>query len=57
VLGSLLGSLILSILTTGLILLRIDPVLQDFVIGVIIVAAVGIDQLRRRRMFRSVGTR
>ncbi len=57
VLGSLLGSLILSILTTGLILLRIDPVLQDFVIGVIIVAAVGIDQLRRRRMYRSVGTR
>ena len=57
VLGGLLGSLILSILTTGLILLRIDPVLQDFVIGVIIVVAVGLDQLRRRRMFRSVGTR
>ena len=57
VLGSLLGSLVLSILTTGLILLHIDPVLQDFVIGVIIVAAVGIDQVRRRRMYRSVGTR
>jgi len=55
--GSLLGSLVLSILTTGLILLRIDPVLQDFVIGVIIVVAVGIDQLRRRRMFRSAGVR
>ncbi len=57
VFGSLLGSLVLSILTTGLILLRIDPVLQDFVIGVIIVVAVGVDQVRRRRMFRSVGTR
>jgi ribose/xylose/arabinose/galactoside ABC-type transport system permease subunit len=57
VLGSLLGSLILSILTTGLILLKIDPVLQDFVIGVIIIVAVGVDQLRRRRMFRSVGAR
>ncbi len=55
--GSLLGSLVLSILTTGLILLRIAPVLQDFVIGVIIVVAVGIDQLRRRRMFRSTGVR
>jgi ribose/xylose/arabinose/galactoside ABC-type transport system permease subunit len=55
--GSLLGSLVLSILTTGLILLRIDPVLQDFVIGVIIVVAVGIDQVRRRRMFRSAGVR
>ena len=55
--GSLLGSLVLSILTTGLILLHIDPVLQDFVIGVIIVVAVGIDQVRRRRMFRSAGVR
>jgi ribose/xylose/arabinose/galactoside ABC-type transport system permease subunit len=55
--GSLIGSLVLSILTTGLILLRIDPVLQDFVIGVIIVVAVGIDQIRRRRMFRSAGMR
>src|SRR5258708_28612303 len=36
-------------LTTGLILLRIEPVLQDFVIGVIIVAAVGIDQVRQHR--------
>jgi ribose/xylose/arabinose/galactoside ABC-type transport system permease subunit len=57
VLGSLLGSLVLSVLTTGLILLHIDPVLQDFVIGVIIVLAVGLDQVRRRRMFRSVGAR
>ncbi|MFO1142526.1 MAG: ABC transporter permease [Amaricoccus sp.] len=55
--GSLLGSLVLSILTTGLILLHIDPVLQDFVTGVIIIAAVGIDQFRRRSMFRSVGSR
>jgi ribose transport system permease protein len=57
VLGSLLGSLVLSTLTTGLILLHIDPVLQDFVIGVIIIVAVGVDQVRRRRMFRSVGAR
>lgn len=55
--GSLIGSLVLSILTTGLILLRVDPVLQDFVVGVIIVVAVGIDQVRRRRMFRSAGFR
>jgi len=48
---------VLSVLTTGLILLHIDPVLQDFVIGVIIVVAVGIDQIRRRPMFRAVGVR
>jgi ribose/xylose/arabinose/galactoside ABC-type transport system permease subunit len=57
VFGSLLGSLVLSVLTTGLILLHIDPVLQDFVTGVIIVLAVGLDQVRRRRMFRAVGVR
>lgn len=51
--GSVLGSLVLSVLTTGLILLRIDPVLQNFVVGVIIVVAVGLDQLRRSRMFRT----
>jgi ribose/xylose/arabinose/galactoside ABC-type transport system permease subunit len=55
--GSVLGSLVLSVLATGLILLRIDPVLQDFVVGVIIVVAVGIDQFRRRRMFRAAGQR
>jgi ribose/xylose/arabinose/galactoside ABC-type transport system permease subunit len=51
--GTVLGSLVLSILTTGLILLRINPVLQNFVVGVIIVVAVGLDQLRRSNMFRT----
>jgi ribose/xylose/arabinose/galactoside ABC-type transport system permease subunit len=55
--GSVLGSLVLSILATGLILLRIDPVLQDFIVGLIIVVAVGVDQFRRRRMFRAAGQR
>ena len=51
--GTVLGSLVLSVLTTGLILLRINPVLQNFVVGVIIVVAVGLDQLRRSNMFRA----
>jgi ribose/xylose/arabinose/galactoside ABC-type transport system permease subunit len=55
--GSVLGSLVLSILATGLVLMRIDPVLQDFVVGLIIIVAVGLDQLRRRRMFRATGQR
>jgi len=37
--------------------MRIDPVLQDFVVGLIIIVAVGLDQLRRRRMFRATGQR
>src|SRR5262249_42843476 len=43
VFGSLLGSLVLSILTTGLVLLHIDPGLQALVIRLIILAAVGLD--------------
>jgi ribose transport system permease protein len=53
ILGTLLGSLVLSVLTTGMILLKIDPVLQNFVVGVIIIVAVGLDQVRRTRMFRT----
>ncbi len=55
--GTLLGSLVLSVLTTGLILLKIEPVLQNFVVGVIIIVAVGLDQVRRTRMFRTQGRR
>lgn len=50
--GTILGSLTLSILTTGLILLQINPILQNAFVGVIIVTAVGLDYLRRKRMFR-----
>ena len=55
--GTLLGSLVLSVLTTGLVLLKIDPVLQNFVVGVIIIVAVGLDQVRRTRMFRTQANR
>lgn len=50
--GTILGSITLSILTTGLILLQINPILQNAFVGVIIIAAVGLDHLRRQRMFR-----
>lgn len=54
VLGTALGALVLSILGNGLILLRIDPILQNVMVGCIIVAAVAIDQFRRGRMFRAL---
>jgi ribose/xylose/arabinose/galactoside ABC-type transport system permease subunit len=57
IVGTLLGSLVLSVLTTGMILLKIDPVLQNFVVGVIIIVAVGLDQVRRTRMFRTQARR
>jgi ribose transport system permease protein len=51
--GAVLGSLLLSVLATGLILLNIDPTLQQLATGVVLVLAAGLDQLRRRQMFRT----
>jgi ribose/xylose/arabinose/galactoside ABC-type transport system permease subunit len=51
--GTALGAVVLSVLTNGLILLRIEPVLENVAIGLIVVVAVGLDQVRRRRMFRA----
>lgn len=55
--GTMLGALLLSVLGTGLVLLKVDPTLQDFVIGVVLVAAAGLDQLRRKQMFKTSARR
>jgi ribose transport system permease protein len=55
--GAVLGSLLLSVLGTGLILLRVDSTLQDLATGVVLIVAAGIDQLRRRQMFRTSARR
>jgi ribose/xylose/arabinose/galactoside ABC-type transport system permease subunit len=49
-----LGAFVLSALTNGLILLRVDPVFENVVIGSIIIVAVALDQFRRGRMFRTM---
>jgi len=49
ILGTLLGAFFMNVVATGMILMRISAYWQDFVIGIIIVLAVGIDQFRRRR--------
>ena len=51
--GAVFGSILLSILATGLILLHINGTMQDFVVGVVIILAVGADQLRNKLMFRT----
>jgi ribose/xylose/arabinose/galactoside ABC-type transport system permease subunit len=51
--GAVLGSLLLSVLATGLILLHIDPTLQQLATGIVLVLAAGLDQFRRRKMFRT----
>jgi len=54
--GTVLGALLLSILSTGLVLLKVDPSLQNFAVGAILILAAGIDQFRKGRMFRRTTT-
>jgi ribose transport system permease protein len=55
--GAALGALLLSVLGTGLILLHVDSTLQDLATGVVLIIAAGLDQLRRRQMFRTSARR
>jgi ribose/xylose/arabinose/galactoside ABC-type transport system permease subunit len=50
VIGSLLGCLLLAVISNGMVLSRIDPFYQNIVVGVVIVAAVAVDGWRRRRL-------
>jgi len=47
--GTVIGTLILGVVTSGFTFLRIDAYYQEIVKGAIIVAAVVADQYRRRR--------
>lgn len=50
VLGTLVGALIMSVITNGCTMLGLDNPVQDMILGVIIVAAVTLDQLRQRKV-------
>ncbi|MGO4441207.1 ABC transporter permease [Rhizobium sp. RAF56] len=47
--GTLIGVLIIGVLRNGLNLLNVSPFLQQVIIGVVIVLAVGAETVRRRR--------
>jgi D-xylose transport system permease protein len=47
--GAILGALVMQSLQSGMVLLGIDAPLQNIVIGVVLVFAVGIDSFYRRR--------
>jgi ribose transport system permease protein len=50
ILGTLIGSVILGVLTTGLILMNVQFFTQLLIKGVVIILAIGIDSLKRRTL-------
>ena len=49
ILGTLFGSLLMMVIENVLLLLKISAYWQKLVVGIIIIFAVGLDQLRRKR--------
>ena len=47
--GAVLGAVVMQSLRSGMLLLRVDSPIQDIVVGTVLVAAVGLDTLVRRR--------
>ena len=52
--GTLLGVLILGVLSNGLVLLDVNPFWQEVVRGTVIIIAVALDEMRKRRRQRRV---
>ena len=52
VLGTLLGALIMSVIANGCTMLGLQNPVQDMILGVIIVAAVTLDQFRQKAVSR-----
>ena len=47
--GAVLGAVVMQSLQSGMVLLRVDSPVQDIVVGLVLVAAVGFDTYLRRR--------
>jgi D-xylose transport system permease protein len=50
--GAVLGAVVMQSLRSGMILLRVDSPIQDIVVGIVLVGAVGLDTVIRRRSSR-----
>lgn len=50
--GSVLGALVMQSLQSGMVLMRIETAYQDIIIGIVLVAAVALDTIYRRRVER-----
>jgi len=53
VIGTVTGALIMSVITSGCSALGVSNPVQDMILGIIIVAAVAVDQSRQRRVARA----
>ena len=47
--GAVLGAVLMQSLQSGMVLLKVDSPVQDIVVGIVLVAAVGLDTVLRRR--------
>ena len=47
--GGVLGAVIMQSLSSGMVLIGIDTAMQDIVVGLVLVGAVGVDTILRRR--------
>ncbi len=50
--GAVLGALVMQSLQSGMVLMGVDAPIQDIVVGIVLVAAVAIDTVYRRRVAR-----
>lgn len=48
--GAVLGALVMQSLQSGMVLIGVDAPLQDIVVGIVLVAAVALDTIYRRRL-------
>ena len=51
--GTALGTLLLAIITNGLLLMGVSPYWQQIVLGSVVIIAVGIDQFRRSQLWKA----
>lgn len=47
--GAVLGAVVMQSLVSGMVLLKVDSPVQDIVVGIVLVAAVGVDAFLRRK--------
>jgi D-xylose transport system permease protein len=47
--GAVLGAVVMQSLQSGMVLLKVDSPIQDIVVGLVLVTAVGLDTILRRR--------